>query len=56
MRDDPEFYKDALGIVRSIPSPETLRQRMNDIGSSLREQILRANIEMFRTHNVKPTP
>lgn len=45
MVDDPEYYKDALGIVRSIPSPETLRQRMDDIGSSLRSQILVANIE-----------
>ena len=49
MKDDPEFYKDALGVVRSIPSPETLRQRMDDIGSSLRGQILQVNIDMFRT-------
>ena len=55
MKDDPEFYKDALGIVRSIPSAETLRQRMDDIGSSLRPQILRANVDMFRTHAVAPT-
>ena len=52
MKDDPDFYKDALGIVRSIPSAETLRQRMDDIGSSLRQQILRANVDMFRTHEV----
>lgn len=55
MKDDPEFYKDALGIVRSIPSAETLRQRMDDIGSSLRPQILRANVDMFRTHAVAPS-
>ncbi len=54
MKDDPEYYKDALGIVRSIPSPETLRQRMDDMGSSLRSQILQGNIDMFRTHNVTP--
>ena len=54
MKDDPEFYKDALGIAR-IPSPETLRQRMDDIGSRLRESILQANIDMFRTHSVTPT-
>ena len=40
MKDDPEYYKYALGITRSIPSAETLRQRMDDIGSSLRQQIL----------------
>lgn len=32
--DDQEFYKYALGITRSIPSEETLRQRMDDIGAS----------------------
>ena len=31
MQDDPEYYKYALGIARSIPSAETLRQRMDDI-------------------------
>ena len=55
MKDDPEFYKDALGIVRGIPSVETLRQRMDDIGSSLRAQILQANVDMFRTHTVVPS-
>ena len=39
MQDDPDFYKTALGITRRIPSAETLRQRMDDIGSSLRPQI-----------------
>ena len=55
MKDDPEYFKAALGLVRSIPSAETLRQRMDDIGSSLRPQILNANITMFRTYNLKPT-
>ena len=55
MMDDPEYYKDVLGIVRSIPSAETLRQRMDDIGSSLRAQILAANVDIFTTHNVAPT-
>ena len=55
MHDDPDFYDSALGITRSLPSAETLRQRMDDIGSSLRPQILEANVEMFRTHGVEPT-
>lgn len=55
MKDDPEYYKTALGIARSIPSAETLRQRMDDIGSSLRQQILEANVDMFRTHGITPT-
>ena len=53
--DDPEYYQLALGITRSIPSAETLRQRMDDIGSSLRNEILNANVEMFRTYNIEPT-
>ena len=55
MHDDPDFYESALGITRSIPSAETLRQRMDDIGSSLRSQILVANVDMFRTHGVEPS-
>lgn len=55
MKDDLEYYKYALGITRSIPSAETLRQRMDDIGSSLRQQILEANMDMFRAHDVTPT-
>ena len=56
MADDPEYFKDALGIVRAIPSAETLRQRMDDIGDSRREDILQANLSMFRVHGVKPSP
>jgi len=54
MREDPDFYTAALGIKRGIPSAETLRQRMDDIGSSLRENILNANTEMFLAHHVVP--
>ena len=53
--DDPEYFKNALGIIRDIPSSETLRQRMNDIGDSLRSELLAANIEMFTAHDIQPT-
>ena len=56
MSDDPEYYRYALGITRAIPSAETLRQRMDDIGDSRREDILRANLSMFNAHNIKPSP
>ena len=55
MSDDPDFYKMALGITRSIPSAETLRQRMDDIGSSLRERILEANVTMFKDLSLEPS-
>ena len=52
LADDPEYFKDALGIARAIPSAETLRQRMDDIGDSRRDDILRANLSMFTAHVV----
>ena len=53
--EDPDYFKAALGISYAIPSAETLRQRMDAIGSSLREDILQANITMFKTIGVEPT-
>ena len=55
MDDDPDFYKYALGITRDIPSEETLRQRMDDIGSSMRENILSENVEMLRSNGIVPS-
>ena len=56
MSDDPEYFRDALGIIRAIPSAETLRQRMDDIGDSRREDILETNLSMFTAYDIKPTP
>jgi hypothetical protein len=56
MEDDPDFYKLALGITREIPSAESLRLRMNEIGDSLRSEILKANVKLFHAYGVKPTP
>lgn len=55
MDDDKDFYKLALGITRSIPSEETLRQRMDDIGDTLRSSILEENIAMLKANNIEPT-
>ena len=54
MDDDKEFYKAALGITRNIPSEETLRQRMDDIGDSLRQTILEENIALLLANDIKP--
>ena len=48
-------YQAALGITRSIPSEETLRQRMNDIGDRLRETILNENIGLLISNKIQPT-
>ena len=53
--DDPDFYKYALGITREIPSAATLRQRLDDIGSSMRTAILNANIDLFKSHGLSPS-
>lgn len=55
MDDDPDFYKDALGICYAIPSAETIRQRFDSIGSSLRGQILQENITMLAANGIVPS-
>lgn len=55
MMDDPDYYKYALGIAYAIPSAETLRQRFDMIGGSLRRDIQQANIDMFHEMNIEPS-
>ena len=52
---DKEFYKTALGISYDIPSESSLRNRMNDIGTSMDTQILDGNISMFQECRVEPS-
>ena len=54
MDDDKDFYKAALGITRSIPSEETLRQRLDDIGDGLRESILQENVSLLKANTPLP--
>ena len=55
MMDDPDYYKYALGIAYAIPSAETLRQRFDMIGDSLRGDIQQANIDMLREMDIEPS-
>ena len=55
MEEDSEYYKMALGIMTDIPSSEALRQRMDGIGSSLRNEILKSNVTMFQNLGIKPS-
>ena len=55
MDDDPVFYKRALGVAYKIPSEETLRQRLDDIGASIRPRILAENVEMLRSNGIYPS-
>lgn len=56
MDDDPQFYKDALGIAYAIPSSETLRQRMDEIGTSVHSAILKENVAMMKANGIQPSP
>lgn len=53
MMDDPDYYKYALGISYAIPSAETLRQRFDMIGDSLRGDILQANVDLLREMKIE---
>lgn len=55
MDDDPDFYKAALGICYGIPSAETLRQRLDLIGSSIRGRILDENVRMLKSNGIVPS-
>ena len=44
---DEEFYKIALGITYGIPSESSLRNRLDGIGTSMNQQILDGNVDMF---------
>ena len=55
LHEDPEYFKAALGISYGIPSAETLRQRMDSIGSSRREDILASNVTMFKSIGEVPS-
>ena len=55
MSDDPEYYKLSLGINYKIPSAETLRQRFDRIGNTLRDDILMANVDIFKQMHIEPT-
>ena len=48
MDGDLDFYKDALGICYAIPSAETLQQRLDLIGGSIRRRILDENTGICR--------
>lgn len=55
MMDDPDYYKYALGISYAVLSAETLRQRFDMIGDSLRKDIQQANVDMLREMHIEPT-
>ena len=53
---DEEFYKIALGIAYGIPSESSLRNRLDSIGTSMNQQILDGNVDMFLSSGYEPSP
>ncbi|MCR5122722.1 MAG: hypothetical protein K6B74_09915, partial [Ruminococcus sp.] len=53
---DEEFYKIALGIAYGIPSESSLRNRLDGIGTSMDQQILAGNVDMFLSCDYEPSP
>ena len=52
---DEEFYKIALGIAYVIPSESSLCNRLDGIGTSMNQQILDGNVDMFLSCGYEPS-
>lgn len=52
--DDPEFFCNAFHM-RHIPSEPTLRQRMDEIGSSMQGVLRQVNADLFKKFGVEPS-
>ncbi len=56
LQNDAAYYQNALHLNKGLPSPATLRQRMNEIGTKLRMSLLAFNTDLLRKNSVQPTP
>lgn len=52
--DDPEYFCNAFHM-RHLPSEATMRQRMDEIGDSLRDTLRMANVSLFREYGIEPS-
>ena len=55
-QNDAAFYQTALHLQKGFPSSSTLRMRMDSIGKSQREQLLKFNAHLLKSSKIKPTP
>ena len=54
-QNDAAYYQTALHLTRGFPSAATLRQRMDEIGKTQREQLLKFNTHLLKSNHVEPT-
>lgn len=52
--EDDQYSKQALGIESRIPSEESLRLRMDEIGTSYRFELLKANVRILKANGIAP--
>ena len=52
--DDQEFYCNAMRM-KQIPSEATLRQRMDEIGDSLKDTLSGINVDLLLKYNIEPS-
>lgn len=52
--DDPEYFCNAFHM-RHLPSEATMRQRMDEIGDSLRDTLRMANVSLFKEYGIEPS-
>lgn len=53
--DDQEFYCNAMRMAK-LPSEATMRQRMDEIGSSLKYPLRDMTINLFKKYSIEPSP
>ena len=51
---DPKFYCNAFRM-HCLPSEETLRQRLDEIGTTLKEPLRQANVALFNEYGIVPS-
>ena len=56
LQNDAAFYQAALHLKRGFPSIATIRQRMDAIGKTQRDALLRFNTHLLKSNGIEPTP
>ena len=53
-QNDAAYYQTALHLKTGFPSAATLRQRMDEIGKTQREKLLKFNTHLLKSNNIEP--
>ena len=54
-QNDAAYYQTALHLNKGFPSAATLRQRMDEIGKTQREKLLKFNTHLLNSNHIAPT-